>query len=195
MIEGLFKTLLVVILLVILIPLVLLLFGEGALAYKIFGWAFPKDDKQEIVVQPNTSTNANTDTFHYSAEIPDLTIEHNQIRDGEDGMYVYSTQTWHNLKGVTCYSVLRFFDDEGKPLVGKRYKDDDGNFCLTGKLVSDGKKCVNDQRIFVPYSEFDFLDVGTTHYLCDIRLYIVDNEGEIIELAYSKPSRFHITTE
>lgn len=129
----------------------------------------------------------------YSAEISDLTIEHNQNRDGEFGMYVYSTQTWHNLKGVSCYSVLRFFDNQGKPLKGKRIMDADGDFCITGEIVSDRKKCENDQRIFVPYSEFDVPEGCTVHYLCDIRLYIYDKDGEIVELAYSNPCRFHIT--
>ena len=58
MIKELFKVLIVVILLVILIPLVMLLFGEGALAYKIFGWAFPKSDNQEVVVTTTPSKGA-----------------------------------------------------------------------------------------------------------------------------------------
>lgn len=129
----------------------------------------------------------------YSAKTSDLTIEHNQNRDGEFGMYVYSTQTWRHLKGVTCYSVLRFFDDKGNPIGGRRYKDADGEFCITCELVPDNKKCVADLRIFVPYSEFDVHEGCTVHYLCDIRLYIYDKDGEIVELAYSNPCRFHIT--
>lgn len=134
------------------------------------------------------------DQADYSAEVTDLTIEHNQTRDGEIGMYVYSTQTWRNLKGINCYSILRFFDDEGKPLRNNKFQNEDGEFCMTGGLVPDNKKCINDQRIFVPYSEFEIPDAGTTHFLCDIRLYIINNEGELVELAYSKPSRFHITS-
>lgn len=133
------------------------------------------------------------DRSDYSAKISELTIEHNQDRNGEYGMYVYSTQTWRNLKGVTCYSVLRFFDDQGNPLKGKTLRDDDGDFCVTGTLVSKGKNCETDQRFFVPYSEFDIPNVGTAHFLCDIRLYIINENDEIIELAYSKPCRFHIT--
>lgn len=129
----------------------------------------------------------------YSAEISDLTIEHNQSWNDKNGMYVYSTQTWRNLKGETCYSVLRFFDDQGKPLEGKQIRDEFGEFCITGEIVPENKKCINDQRVFVAYSEFDLPVAGTVYFLCDIRLYIYDKDGEIVELAYSNPCRFHIT--
>ena len=129
----------------------------------------------------------------YSAEISDLTIEHNQTRGDEYGLYVYSTQTWRNLKGVTCYSTLRFFDDNGTPLSGKQFKDEYGNLCITGEIVPKGKKVDNDQRIFVPYTEFDIPNSGTVHFLCDIVLYVVNEGGQMIELAYSKPFRFHLS--
>ena len=51
MIKFLFKTLLIVVLLLIIIPLIMLLFGEGALVYKIFDWSTSdNEEKTEIVI-------------------------------------------------------------------------------------------------------------------------------------------------
>ena len=51
MIKLLVRLLIVVILLVVLIPLIMLLFGEGALAYKIFDWSCTNGDGSEYVIE------------------------------------------------------------------------------------------------------------------------------------------------
>ena len=166
------------------------------LAYLLFRFVFNLIKEDNLDGRSNLFSQMVEETIktdNYSAEISDLTIEHNQTRGDEYGLYVYSTQTWRNLKGVTCYSTLRFFDDNGTPLSGKQFKDEYGNLCITGEIVPKGKKVDNDQRIFVPYTEFDIPNSGTVHFLCDIVLYVVNEEGQMIELAYSKPFRFHLS--
>ena len=64
---------------------------------------------------------------------------------------------------------------------------------MIGKIEPDSDNCVNDQRIFVAYNQFDIPDNGTVHFLCDIRLFIIDQKGDRIELAYSNPCRFHLS--
>lgn len=128
-----------------------------------------------------------------SASVSDLILEHNVTIEGQNGMNIYSKQVYKNLEGTTCYYMLRFFDDNGKPLKGKTYKDEDGDFCMIGKIEPDSDNCVNDQRIFVAYNQFDIPDNGTVHFLCDIRLFIIDQKGDRIELAYSNPCRFHLS--
>ena len=77
MIKFLFKTLIIVVLLLIIIPLIMLLFGEGALLYKIFDWSFPNmKEKQEWVMFGDKPAS------NISASVSDLTIEHNVIREG-----------------------------------------------------------------------------------------------------------------
>ena len=131
MLEFLFKTLLAVIMLVIIVPLVLLLFGEGALAYKIFGWAFSKEESQEIVVQQNTSDNGNTATFHQinnsetrqKATVKHIYVDHNTHEDGKKGMTITVEFKSKNLKGEDLYCLVRFYNDDGSPLAQKNYNE------------------------------------------------------------------------
>ena len=51
MIKFLIKLLIIVVILVVLIPLILLLFGEGALAYKLFDWSCTNGDGSEYVIE------------------------------------------------------------------------------------------------------------------------------------------------
>lgn len=188
MIKFLFKTLIIVVLLLIIIPLIMLLFGEGALLHKIFDWSFPNmKEKQEWVMFGDKPAS------NISASVSDLTIEHNVIREGKQGMNLCSKQTFKNLEGSDCYTMIRFFDDKGNPLKGKSAKDEDGNFCIIGKVVPDCNDCENDQRVFVAYDQFDVPNNGTVYFNCDIILYIVNANGESVELARSGPSRFHLS--
>jgi hypothetical protein len=89
--------------------------------------------------------------------------------------------------------MIRFFDDEGKPIKGINARDKNGNFCITGKLIPDDDECINSQRVFVAYDQFDLPNNGTVYFNCDIILYIVNANGESVELARSGPSRFHLS--
>ena len=188
MIKFLFKTFIIVVLLLIIIPLIMLLFGEGALLYKIFDWSFPNmKEKQEWVMFGDKPAS------NISASVSDLTIEHNVIREGKHGMNLFSKQVFKNLEGSDCYTMIRFFDDKGNPLKRKSAKDEDGNFCIIGKVVPDCNDCENDQRVFVAYDQFDVPETGLAYFLCDIRLFILDCNGERVELAFSQSSRFHLS--
>ena len=128
-----------------------------------------------------------------SAKVSDLEIEHNVTHQGKQGMNVITEQVYKNLEGKKCYTMLRFFDTDGKPLKGKSIKDEDGDFVITGSLVPDDEEYENTQRIFVAYDQFDIPDEGLAYFLCDIWLFILDGNGKRVELAHSQPSRFHLS--
>ena len=150
--------------------------------------SFEDKERQEAVSVDKTILRGNI-----AANVSDLVIEHNVNRHGKIGMNLSSKQTFQNLKGTTCYTMIRFFDDQIKPLKGKSACDEHGNFCIIGKLTPDNDDCTNDQHVFVSYDQFDLPDSGIVYFFCDIRLFITNNDGERIELAHSNPSRFHLS--
>ena len=164
----------------------------GFIGYLVFTRLFQSagdNECNEVVAVKEYSYKANI-----SAAVSDLNIEHNICRNGKTGMNLSSKQTFYNLKGKTCHTAIRFFDEEGRPLVGKSARDEDGSFCIIGNLTPDDNECVNDQCVFVAYDQFDIpQDKETVHYLCDIRIFILNNNGERVELAHSNPSRFHLS--
>ena len=197
MIKFLFQALLVVVLLIVLIPLIMLLFGESALVYKIFDWSLDNKEKKELVVPDNMRSindNRNNVVLEPSASTSDLTIEHNAERGGRLGMYIYSKQNYRNLKGVSCYTALYFMDDKGKLLEGKRVKDADGYFCyITRPIIPEANNVTNEQRTFIPYEEFSMPDTGTVYFNCALTVFIENDKKQRIELASSSPARFHLS--
>lgn len=167
--------------------LIIGLIGYGVFT-RIFKYWEEKEPLDDVV-----AVDIENPAKNISAHVGDLVIEHNISRDGKIGMNLSSKQTFKNLKGITCYTIIRFFDDEIKPLKGKSACDENGNFCIIGKLTPDDDDCVNDQRVFVSYDQFDVPDSGTVYFYCDIKLFILNDKGEKVELASSNPSRFHLS--
>lgn len=164
----------------------------GFIGYAVFTRLFQYWEEKEPLDDVVAVDIANT-AKNISAKVSDLLIEHNINRDGKIGMNISSEQKFYHLKGTTCYTMIRFFDDEGKPIKGKNARDKNGNFCITGKLIPDDDECINSQRVFVAYDQFDLPNNGTVYFNCDIILYIVNANGESVELARSGPSRFHLS--
>ena len=72
MIKLLLKLLIVVVILLILIPLGLLLFGEGALAYKIFDWSCTNGGGSDYTM-PSFNGNGRTITIENDGETYNIT--------------------------------------------------------------------------------------------------------------------------
>ena len=164
----------------------------GFIGYVVFTRIFHSIDDIEsnnIVAVDKT----NSKQTNMSASTSDLSLEHNVEHNGMFGMYVYSTQKYHNLKGIRCYTVLYFFDDNGNLLKGKQIKDEDGYLCITSNpIVPESNDITDDHRTFIPYDEFSFPDKGTFYFNCQLTVFIMDNNKKI-ELASSSISRFHLS--
>ena len=164
----------------------------GLIGYLVFTRLFQylgDPNRQEVnAVDRTTSIN------NIEASTSDLKIEHNAERDGMIGMYIYSKQNYRYLKGIACYTVLTFFDDNGNLLKGNRFKDDDGNFCFyTPPLTPETDNVTNEQRAFIPYEEFSLPEEGTVYFNCILTVYIENNKKQRTELATSAISRFHLS--
>ena len=207
MLEALFKTLLVVIILVILVPLVMLLFGEGALAYKIFGWAFPKSDKQEIVVQRNTSNDDNTATFRQTsnrntrqtATVKHVYVDHNTHKDGEKGMTITVEFDSKNLKNADLYCLVRFYNDDGSPLAQKNYNEKylsvNGNVIVGQYTSPPYNNCSTKTTLFIPYNELPTNGKERTELLLDASILHYHTETEYDVLDRSNSYSFYLLSE
>ena len=207
MLEFLFKTLLAVIMLVIIVPLVMLLFGEGALAYKVFGWAFPKSDKQEIVVQRNTSNNDNTSTFRQisnrnarqTATVKHVYVDHNTRKDGEKGLTITVEFDSKNLKGEDLYCLVRFYNDDGSPLAQKnhneKYLSVNGNVIVGQYTSPPYNDCSTKTTLFIPYDELPTNSKERTDYLLDASILHYHTETEYDVLDRSNSYSFYLLNE
>ena len=165
----------------------------GFIGYAVFTRLFQCWEEREPLGDVVATVEEPVLKLNIAAKVSDLVIEHNISRDGKIGMNISSEQEYYHLKGTTCYTIIRFFDDEGKLLKGKSVRDKNGNFCVTGKLIPEDDECINSQRVFVAYDQFDIPKNGTVYFNCDIILYIVNANGESVELACSGTSRFHLS--
>lgn len=195
MIKELFKVLIVVILLVFLIPLVMLLFGEGALAYKVFGWAFPKKDKQEIVVQDDDYTPSNTVTYHQvknaetkqTATVKHIFVDHNTYEDGKKGMTITVEYETKNLKDADLICLVRFYNEDGSPVaqnhVDEKYTSVNGNVIVYEYASPSYDACATQISLFMPYDELPHGETERTEYIMDASIlhYLTDTEYEVLE--------------
>ena len=207
MLEALFKTLLAVIMLVIIVPLVLLLFGEGALAYKIFGWAFSKEESQAVVVQQNTSDNGNTATFHQTnnsetrqkATVKHLYVDHNTYEDSEKGMTITVEFKSKNMKGEDLYCLVRFYNDDGSPLAQKNYNEKylsvNGNVIVGQYTSPPYNDCSTKTTLFIPYDELPTNGKERTDYLLDASILHYHNDTEYDVLDRSNSYSFYLLNE
>lgn len=207
MLEALFKTLLAVIMLVIIVPLVMLLFGEGALAYKIFDWAFPKSEKQEIVVQRNTNNNDNTATFRQTsnrktrqtATVKHVFVDHNTHEDGKKGMTITVEFDSKNLKGEDLYCLVRFYNDDGSPLAqrnhNEKYLSINGNVIVGQYTSPPYNDCSTKTTLFMPYDELPTNGKDRTDYLLDASILHYHNDTEYDVLDRSNSYSFYLLDE
>ena len=207
MLEALFKTLLAIVMLVIIVPLVMLLFGEGALAYKIFGWAFSENEKQEIVVQQNTSNDNNTATFRQTnnsetrqtATVKHLYVDHNIQKDGEKGMTITVEFDTQNLKDEDLYCLVRFYNDDGSPLAqeiyNEKYLSVNGNVIVGQYFSPSYNDCTTTIPLFMPYDELPTSGADRTDYLLDASILHYHTETEYDVLDRSNGYSFYVLNE
>lgn len=195
MLQSLFKVLLVVIILVILVPLILLLFGEGALAYKIIGWAFPKKEKQEVVVQGNDHSQDNTIPYLQAqnaeakptATVKHIFVDHNTQEGGEKGMTITVEFETKNLKDADLYCLVRFYNEDGSPLAqksyNKKYLSVNGNVIVGEYTSPTYNDCITKTTLFMPYDELPSNGTERTEYIMDASIlqYHTETEYDVLE--------------
>ena len=186
MIKFLFKTLLIVVLLLIIIPLIMLLFGEGALVYKIFDWSTSdNEEKTEIVVSnDNRSLKESiskqvkerfnkeaSNIGNMSASVKNIYVDHNVLKGGVKGMQIAVEFESKNLKDENLYCMVRFYNDDGSPLAqqsnNKKYRSVNGNVIVGEYISPTYDNCKTRTTLFIPYDELPVKAKGRTDLLLD----------------------------
>ena len=214
MIKFLFKALIIVVLLLIIIPLILLLFGEGALVYKIFDWSFfDNKEKQELVVKDNNSSlkesiiNSVNEKVNekvqnpgkVSATIKNLYVDHNIEKGGVKGMQIAVEFESQNLKDEVLYCMVRFYNDDGSPLVqqsnNKKYRSVNGNVIVGETTSPTYDDCKTRTTLFIPYDELPVKTKGRTDLILDASIlhYTTNTDYEVLDR--SKTYSFYITND
>lgn len=214
MIKFLFKALIIVVLLLIIIPLILLLFGEGALVYKIFDWSFfDNEEKQELVVKDNNSSLKESiiyrvnekvnekvhNTGRVSATVKNIFVDHNIEKDGVKGMQIAVEFDSQNLKDAALYCMVRFYNDDGSPLVqqsnNKKYRSVNGNVIVGETTSPTYDDCKTRTTLFIPYDELPVKTKGRTDLILDASIlhYTTNTDYEVLDR--SKTYSFYIKSD
>ena len=214
MIKFLFKSLLIVVLLLVIIPLVMLLIGEGALVYKIFDWSSSdNEDKTEIVVSnDNRSLKESitkqvkervskevSNTGNVSATVKNIYVDHNVEEEGVKGMQIEVEFESKNLKGEALYCMVRFYNDDGSPLAQKtnneKYRSINGNVIVGEYTSPTYNDCKTRTTLFIPYKELPQNTNGSTDFILDASIlhYTTSTDYEVLDR--SKTYSFYLMNE
>ena len=212
MIKFLFQTLLIVVLLLIIIPLIMLLFGEGALVYKIFDWSTSdNEEKTEIVVSnDNRSLKESkqvkerfnkeaSNIGNMSASVKNIYVDHNVLEGGVKGMQIAVEFESKNLKDEVLYCMVRFYNDDGSPLVqtsnNEKYRSINGNV-IVGECISPTyDDCKTRTTLFIPYDELPHNTGGRTDLILDASILHYTTSTDYDVLDRSKTYSFYIKSD
>lgn len=192
----------------------MLLFGEGALVYKIFDWSFfDNKEKQELVVKDKNSSlkesiinRANEkvnekvhNTGKVSATVKNIHVDHNIEKDEVKGMQIAVEFESQNLKDEALYCMVRFYNDDGSPLVqqsnNKKYRSVNGNVIVGEYISPTYDNCKTRTTLFIPYEELPVNIKGRTDLILDASIlhYTTNTDYEVLDR--SKTYSFYITND
>ena len=192
----------------------MLLFGEGALVYKIFDWSTSdNEEKTEIVISnDNRSLKESiskqvkerfnkeaSNIGNMSASVKNIYVDHNVLEGGVKGMQIAVEFESKNLKDEALYCMVRFYNDDGSPLVqqsnNKKYRSVNGNVIVGEATSPTYDDCKTRTTLFIPYDELPVKTKGRTDLILDASIlhYTTNTDYEVLDR--SKTYSFYITND
>ena len=180
----------------------MLLFGEGALVYKIFDWSTSNnEEKTEFVVSnDNRSLKESitkqvkeriskevSNTINVSATVKNIYVDHNVVEGGVKGMQIAVEFESKNLKDEALYCMVRFYNDDGSPLVqqsnNKKYRSVNGNVIVGESTSPTYNDCKTKTTLFIPYKELPQNTGGRTDLILDASIlhYATNTDYEVLD--------------
>jgi hypothetical protein len=180
----------------------MLLFGEGALVYKIFDWSTSNnEEKTEFVVSnDNRSLKESitkqvkeriskevSNTINVSATVKNIYVDHNVVEGGVKGMQIAVEFESKNLKDEALYCMVRFYNDDGSPLVqqsnNKKYRSVNGNVIVGEYTTPTYDDCKTKTTLFIPYKELQKNTGGRTDLILDASIlhYATNTDYEVLD--------------
>jgi hypothetical protein len=192
----------------------MLLFGEGALVYKIFDWSsFNNEEKTEMVVSDDNRSlkesitkqvkerviKETSNIGNLSATVKNIYVDYNVVEDGLKGMQIAVEFESKNLKDEALYCMVRFYNDDGSPLVqqsnNKKYRSVNGNVIVGEYTTPTYDDCKTKTTLFIPYKELQKNTGGRTDLILDASIlhYTTNTDYEVLDR--SKSYSFYIKSD
>jgi len=215
MIKSLLKAIIIVLCLLILIPLVMLLIGEGALVGKLFHISLPEKHVQTEVVERGNGSTIITDadgnvsvvqTINGATDSEDATLQFLGLKilpetvtneNGEKGMNIAVSFNTENMMNTYLYCMIRVYDADGEPLRCKaniKHRSQNGNVITGDWSVPTSNKQSSKITLFLPYSELPQIK-EETEYLLDVSFLKYSSKTEYEVLYRSDAFAFNYTAK
>lgn len=192
----------------------MLLFGEGALVYKIFDWSISNNEEKTEIVVSNDNRSLKeaiskqvkerfnkeaSNIGNMSASVKNIYVDHNVLEGGVKGMQIAVEFESKNLKDEALYCMVRFYNGDGSPLVqqsnNKKYRSVNGNV-IVGEYTSPSyDDCKTKTTLFIPYKELPQNTGGRTDLILDASIlhYTASTDYDVLDR--SKAYSFYLMDE
>ena len=162
----------------------------GFIGYCLFSRLFQsfedKEQQEVAVVSDKKAKEKEHNSDKVSATIKNINVEHNVEIDGAKGMQISVEFDSKNLKGETLYCMVRFYNDDGSPLVqtsnNEKYRSINGNVIVGDYTSPDYDECKTRTTLFIPYKELPTNKVGRTDLILDASIlhYMSNTEYDVL---------------
>ena len=156
--------------------------------------------KESIINRVNEKINEKVhSTGKSSATIKNLYVDNNIKKDGLKGMQIAVEFESQNLKDESLYCMVRFYNDDGSPLVqqnfNKKYRSVNGNVIVGEATSPTYDDCKTRTTLFIPYDELPVKTKGRTDLILDASIlhYTTNTDYEVLDR--SKTYSFYITND
>ena len=175
----------------------------GFIGYCLFTRLFQsfedKEQQEVAVVSDKKAKEKEHNSDKVSATIKNINVEHNVERDGAKGMQISVEFASKNLKGETLYCMVRFYNDDGSPLVqtsnNEKYRSINGNVIVGDYTSPPYDDCETRTPLFIPYSELPTKSNRRTDLIFDATILHYQTKTEYDVLDRSKTYSFYLTND
>jgi hypothetical protein len=175
----------------------------GFIGYCLFTRLFQsfedKEQQEFAVVSDKKAKEKEHNSDKVSATIKNINVEHNVERDGAKGMQISVEFDSKNLKGETLYCMVRFYNDDGSPLVqtsnNEKYRSINGNVIVGDYTSPPYDDCETRTPLFIPYSELPTKSNRRTDLILDATILHYQTKTEYDVLDRSKTYSFYLTND
>jgi hypothetical protein len=134
-----------------------------------------------------------------SASVKNIYVDHNVLKGGVKGMQIAVEFESKNLKDEALYCMVRFYNDDGSPLVqqsnNKKYRSVNGNVIVGEYTSPTYDDCKTKTTLFIPYKELPQNTGGRTDLILDASIlhYTTSTNYEVLDR--SKTYSFYLMDE
>lgn len=175
----------------------------GFIGYCLFTRLFQsfedKEQQEVAVVSDKKAKEKEHNSDKVSATIKNVYVDHNKENDGVKGMQIAVEFESQNLKDEALYCMIRFYNDDGSPLVqqsnNKKYRSVNGNVIVGEYTSPTYDDCKTRTTLFIPYDELPSKGNGRTDYLLDASILHYTTNTDYNVLDRGKTYSFYITND